>query len=39
MRELLRLSRLADAHSRDELRDPTSSAHHELIDIVQRLAR
>jgi hypothetical protein len=39
MRELLRLSRLADAHSRDELRDPTSPAHHELIDIVQRLAR
>jgi hypothetical protein len=39
MRELLRLSRLADAHSRDELRDPTSPAHGELIDIVQRLAK
>ncbi|MFL5267107.1 MAG: hypothetical protein ACJ8AH_11020 [Stellaceae bacterium] len=39
MRELLRLSRLTDAHSRDELRDPTNPAHHELIDIVQRLAR
>src|SRR5215472_12977195 len=39
IRELLRLSRLADAHSRDELRDPTSPVHDELIDIVQRLAR
>jgi hypothetical protein len=39
MWELLRLSRLADAHSREELGDPTSPAHHELIDIVQRLAR
>jgi hypothetical protein len=39
MRELLRLSRLADTHSRDEFRDPTSTAHLELIDIVQRLAR
>ena len=29
---------LADAPPRDELRDPTSPAHHELIDIVQRLA-
>jgi hypothetical protein len=39
MRELLRLSRLADAHSRNELRDPTSSAHRELVDILGRLAR
>ena len=39
MRELLRLSRLADAHSRDEFRDPTSTAHRELVDIVGRLAR
>src|SRR5271169_436396 len=29
IRELLRLSRLADAHPVDEFRDPTSSAHHQ----------
>jgi hypothetical protein len=39
IRELARLSRLADAHSVDELRDPTSTAHHQLVDIVRRLAR
>jgi hypothetical protein len=39
IRELQRLSRLADAHSVDQFRDPTSAAHHQLIDIVQRLAR
>jgi hypothetical protein len=39
LRELLRLSRLADEHSGAELRDPTSAAHRELIDIVQHLAR
>jgi hypothetical protein len=39
IRELLRLSRLADAHSVDEFRDPTSAAHRELIDIVRRIAR
>jgi hypothetical protein len=39
MRELLRLSRLADAHSVDEFRDPTSAPHQELVDIMQRLAR
>jgi hypothetical protein len=39
IRELLRLSRLADAHSRDEFRDPTSTAHLELLDILGRLAR
>jgi hypothetical protein len=38
-RELLRLSRLTDAHSVTEFRDPTSTAHNELIDVVQRLAR
>ena len=38
-RELLRLSRLADAHSGDEFRDPTSIAHRELVDILARLAR
>jgi hypothetical protein len=39
IRELLRLSRLADAHSKDEFRDPTSTAHRELVDILVRLAR
>ena len=39
IRELLRLSRLADAHSVDEFHDPTSAPHQELIDIMQRLAR
>jgi hypothetical protein len=39
IRELVRLSRLADAHSLDEFRDPASAGHHQLIDIVERLAR
>ena len=39
IRELVRLSDLADAHSVDEFRDPTSTAHHQLVDIVRRLAR
>ena len=38
-RELMRLSRLADEHAVDEFRDPVSVAHHELVQIVQRLAR
>jgi hypothetical protein len=36
--ELVRLSKLADAHSVDEFRNPNSAAHTELIDIVRRLA-
>jgi hypothetical protein len=39
IRELARLSRLADAHSVDDFRDPSSTAHRQLIDIVRRLAR
>jgi hypothetical protein len=39
MRELLRLSRLADEHSADEFQNPASAAHRELIDLVRRLAR
>jgi hypothetical protein len=39
IRELLRLSRLMDAHSIDEFRDSTSPAHQELIDILKPLAR
>jgi hypothetical protein len=37
--ELVRLSKLADAHSVDEFHDPTSIAHTQLVDIVHRLAR
>ena len=39
VRELARLSQLADAHSVDEFHDPASSAHTQLVDIVRRLAR
>jgi hypothetical protein len=39
IRELVRLSDLADAHTVNEFRDPTSAAHNQLIDIVRRLAR
>ena len=39
IRELLRLSRLMDAHSIEEFRNPASIAHQELIDILQPLAR
>lgn len=38
IRELLRLSRLADTHSVDEFRDPNSAAHEELVAIMKRLA-
>jgi hypothetical protein len=39
IRELLRLSRVADAHSVDEFREPASATHRELINIMRRLAR
>jgi hypothetical protein len=39
VRELLRLSRLADAHSVEEFRNPTSLAHRQMVEILQRLAR
>jgi hypothetical protein len=39
IRELVRLSKLADAHSLAEFRDPASDAHSQLIDIVRRLAQ
>lgn len=39
IRELLQLSRLMDAHSIDEFRDPANPAHHELIEVLQPLAR
>src|SRR5262249_50844333 len=38
-RELMRLNRLADEHGLDEFRDPDSAAHHELVEIIERLAR
>ena len=38
-RELLRMSRLADAHSAEDFRDPSSIAHRELVEILSRLAR
>ena len=38
-RELLRLSRLTDAHAVDQFRDPGSAAHQQLVAIVERLAR
>jgi hypothetical protein len=39
IRELVRLSDLADAHSEEEFRDPCSAAHRQLVDLVRRLAR
>jgi hypothetical protein len=36
--ELVRLSKLADAHSVGEFRDPTSTAHTQLVDIMRRIA-
>ena len=38
IRELIRLSKLADTHSVEEFRDPSTTAHAELVDIVRRLA-
>ena len=38
IRELIRLSTLADAHSVDEFSDPKSAAHTQLVEIVRRLA-
>jgi hypothetical protein len=37
--EFVHLSKLADAHSVAEFRNPASAAHNQLIDIVRRLAR
>ena len=37
--ELVRLGKLADGHSIDELRDPGSRAHAQLVEILRRLAR
>jgi hypothetical protein len=36
--ELVRLSKLADAHTEAEFHDPTTDAHTQLVDIVRRLA-
>ena len=37
-RELMRLNRLADEHDVGAFHDPGSAAHHELVEIVERLA-
>jgi hypothetical protein len=34
IRELVRLRQLADVHSEDEFRAPTSAAHRELVGIA-----
>ena len=39
IRELIRLSRLADATTIEAFRDPATPAHQELVEIVQRIAR
>jgi hypothetical protein len=39
IRELVHLSKLADAHTLAEFGDPTSNAHAQLVEIVRRLAR
>jgi hypothetical protein len=39
IRELVRLSRLADANAIEAFRDPGTAAHRELVGIVERLAR
>ena len=39
IRELLRLSRLTDAHPLDEFSNPTSAVHRQLIEMLRRLAR
>ena len=38
-RELMRLNRLADEHEVDEFRNSGSAAHHQLVEIIERLAR
>jgi hypothetical protein len=38
-RELMRLNRLADEHGLEEFRNPSSVAHHKLVEIMERLAR
>lgn len=39
IRELLSLSRFADEHTVDEFQNPTSFAHNQLMETVDRLAR
>jgi hypothetical protein len=38
IRTLIKLSRLTDAHTLDELRDRNTGAHEELFDLITRLA-
>ncbi|HTS90929.1 MAG TPA: hypothetical protein VMG55_02935 [Stellaceae bacterium] len=39
VRELLRLSKLADEHTYQELTDPKADPHRQMLDVVRRLAR
>jgi hypothetical protein len=39
IRILTKLSRLADAHTTDELADPATAAHTQMIDLIRSLAR
>jgi hypothetical protein len=38
IRTLVRLSRLADTHTTDELADPATAAHAQIIDLIRSLA-
>jgi hypothetical protein len=39
IRELVRISRLADSNTIEAFRDPATPAHRELVEIVERIAR
>jgi hypothetical protein len=39
IRTLTKLSRLADAHTTNELADPTTAAHVQMIDLIRSLAK
>ena len=39
IRTLVAASRLMDAHSLDELRDPAQGAHHRLVALIADMAR
>jgi hypothetical protein len=39
IQDLVRLGKLADAHSIDEFRDPASRVHAQVVEILRRLAR
>ena len=39
IRTLTKLSRLADAHTTDELANPTTAAHAQMIALIRSLAK